>query len=690
MRVSILVAVAALSAISSAQAEDWNALGRDHTRNSVSPEKDPPQHWQVKGGEVRRGEDGEAKGTAEDRLVRWQADFPSRSYATPVVSQGLVWIGAAYYSDRQPANPGGSLCCFRESDGALIYERRTLTLESRTHDAGWLGLGGSPLVEGDRLWYVTNRWEIVCLDIGPLLAGKGMPREVWVVDLVKEFGVFPRVTIMGPPRQCSIGPSLGDRIFITTANGIDETYTKVPAPTAPALVCLDKNTGRTLWTDASPGGNVHFSEVSSPLAAEIGGRQQVIVPQGDGWLRSFDPASGKLLWQFDLNRKETILELGGRGNRNQCWSCPVLYEERIYVTTGQEVEHGEGAGRLVCIDPTKSGDISSELAVDKGGKPLPQRRAQAVVAKDGERAVPNPNSGLIWEFDASHADFERQFHRTLSSVAVDCGLVVATDVAGLVHCLDARAGKWHWSYDALATIWSTPLVVDGHVYVADEDGDVVRLVLSADPKLATGDNAPPIVNLPTSFMASPVYANGTLYLPTKDRLYAIGRGREPRAPQSLYVPSPPEVVAEMLKAARVTDKDLVVDLGSGDGRIVVAAARTSGAKGVGYEIDRQLVEFSRDKIRADKLESLVTIHEQDFYNADWSEATVVAAFLYPAALEKLKPQFDKLRPGTRIVTHSFAIPGVAIDETVEYKVPRSRDVYRIYLYKNPLRSEPEQ
>jgi cyclopropane fatty-acyl-phospholipid synthase-like methyltransferase len=139
----------------------------------------------------------------------------------------------------------------------------------------------------------------------------------------------------------------------------------------------------------------------------------------------------------------------------------------------------------------------------------------------------------------------------------------------------------------------------------------------------------------------------------------------------------------MLKAAKVTDKDLVVDLGSGDGRILIAAAKRSRARAVGYENDRQLVEFSRANVQAEKLEELVTIHEQDFYKADFSDATVVTAFLYPAVLEKLKPQLAKLTPGTRIVTHSFAIPEVKADETIEYR-SRTRDVYRIYIYRAPL------
>lgn len=677
----ILVIVLVAPIPAKALADDWPALGRDRTRNSVSRERKATLDWQVLGGEVRAGEEDPGKRAQENRNIRWTADLQARSFGSPVVSQGLVWIGTVFGTFQGDRRPGGSLRCFRESDGAPVYERRSEPLPLRINDTSWLGLGGSPLVEGENLWYLTNRCEVVCLDIGPLLRSTGPPRERWIVDLIKEFGVFPRTLVMGPPRQCSIPPSYGERIFVTTSNGVDESFTKVPAPEAPALVCLDKNNGKTMWTDHSPGGNIHVSEASSPLVADIGGRGQVIVSQGDGWLRSFEPATGRRLWEFDLNRKESTLG-GVAGDRNYSWSCPVLYDGHIYVTTGQGVENGEGPGRLVCVDPTKSGDISAELAVDRDGKPLPQRRVAAVIAKDGERAIPNPNSGLIWELDASHADYERQFHRSITSVAIDEGLVIAADFSGIVQCLDARTGKWHWSYDTLAACWSNPLVVSGHVLLMDEDGDVTVLDLSADPKVALREGKAPIVNMHGSISSSPVFANGTLYI-TTDKLYAIGPGREPRVAKALFVPTPEGVVAEMLRVAKVTEKDLLVDLGSGDGRILIAAAKT-GARALGYEIDRQLVDYSRDKVKQAQLEKLVTIEEQDFFQADLKDVTVVAAFLYPAVLEKLKPQFATLKPGTRVVAHTFAIPDAEPDETVEYKL-RGSGEYRIYLYKMPLR-----
>ena len=117
----------------------------------------------------------------------------------------------------------------------------------------WGGIGSSPLVEGDRLWLVTNRGEVFCLDIGPLIRGEGLPRKLWRLDMVSQFGINHRMPMMGPPRPCSIGPSWNGRIFVTTSNGGGAIFCRRPKPDAPKLLCLDKETGKVLWQNNSPG-----------------------------------------------------------------------------------------------------------------------------------------------------------------------------------------------------------------------------------------------------------------------------------------------------------------------------------------------------------------------------------------------------------------------------------------------------
>ena len=493
-------------------ADDWPMLGRDGSRNSVSPEKNPPTVWSVeqpdKGRLIRAA-----------RGVRWSTPLGSETYSSPVVAGGFVWIGTNDNKKSLSGSmPNSVLKCFRASDGAQVYEYNSPWLGTRNYDAGWTGLGSSPLVEGDRLWITTNRSEVLCLDIGPLSLGEGMPRELWKLDFVKEFNSYPRVPLMGPPRPCSIGASWNDRIFVTINHGIGYDETKVANPEAPSLVCLNKFTGAVIWKDNSPGENILRTQFSSPTLATIQGQVQVIVPQSDGWVRAFDPNEGRMLWEFDMNYKASLFKNSGQGSRNSILANAVVYNDRVYIASGQEPEQGTRPGRMVCIDPTKGGDLSSELAVDTNGKLLPKRRLQAIDVKAGDSAIPNPNSALIWEFTNCGTDYSDIFHTTIGSVAVARDLVIATDSDALVHCFDANTGHRVWFHELKGVSWGTPLIVDDKAFVTDDDGTVTVFQLGADPK-----HAKPVstVSHPNGINSSLAYANGTLYIAARNTLYAI-------------------------------------------------------------------------------------------------------------------------------------------------------------------------
>jgi outer membrane protein assembly factor BamB len=259
---------------------------------------------------------------------------------------------------------------------------------------------------------------------------------------------------------------------------------------------------------------------------------QVIFPGGDGWLYSFKADRGKdgkpeLLWKFDANPKETKWILGGRGTRNNIIGTPVIYNDLVYVAVGQDPEHGEGQGHLWCIDPTKRGDVSPELAMKIEGnerKPIPHRRLQAVDPEEGEVAVANPNSAVVWHFDVydrdgdGEIDFEETMHRTCGTVAIKDDILYIADFSGLFHCIDAKTGKVHWAYDMLAASWGSPLIVDGYVYIGDEDGDLAIFKHSSDPEAAE-----PIaeINMGNSVYSTPVVANGVMFISNKTHLFAI-------------------------------------------------------------------------------------------------------------------------------------------------------------------------
>ncbi|MFN3230577.1 MAG: SAM-dependent methyltransferase [Alphaproteobacteria bacterium] len=158
-----------------------------------------------------------------------------------------------------------------------------------------------------------------------------------------------------------------------------------------------------------------------------------------------------------------------------------------------------------------------------------------------------------------------------------------------------------------------------------------------------------------------------------------------REPDINFVPTPQPVVDDMLMLARIQPGEVVYDLGSGDGRILLAAAQRFGASAVGYEIDEQLVALSRDRIAGAGLQETVEVRESNLFESDLSQADVVTLYLSPAMNSKLIPQFDAMRPGSRIVSHDFDIPGVK-PQTVLRVTPGGpyRRERTIYLWTTPL------
>jgi SAM-dependent methyltransferase len=149
-----------------------------------------------------------------------------------------------------------------------------------------------------------------------------------------------------------------------------------------------------------------------------------------------------------------------------------------------------------------------------------------------------------------------------------------------------------------------------------------------------------------------------------------------------YLPTPQSAVVQMLELAGVKPGELVYDLGCGDGRIVITAARRFGARGVGVEIDPALVRRSRANVRRHRLGKRVTIRQADIFQIDFSDADVVALYLLPELNARLLPRLRKLKPGARIVSFEFDMPGARPDKVVEGTAAGAR--YKIFKWVTPL------
>ena len=514
----------------------WNQWAGSSVRNNTPVGKNIPAEFEPGNFDAKTG-DWLNQGS---KNIKWVAKLGSQSYGNPVVADGKIWVGTnngAGWLKRYPAETDlGCLLCFNEADGKFLWQHSSEKLPSgRVHDWPLQGICCAPYVEGPRLWFVTSRGEVLCLDSegfydgendGPFKSEKFTEKDeadvIWSLDMMKQLGVSQHNMC-----SCSI-TATGDILWVCTSNGVDESHVNLPAPQAPSFLAVDKNTGKVLWADSSPGMNILHGQWSSPTYAVLGGVPQVMFAGGDGYLYSFlgeatPGGKAQMLWKFDANPKESKYILGGRGTRNEIIATPVVYNDLVYLAVGQDPEHGEGPGHLWCIDPTKRGDVSGELAFNlkNPNVPIPHKRLQAVDTTQGEVARPNPNSAVVWhyaDFDQNgngKVEFEETMHRTCGTVVIKDDILYLSDFSGLFHCLDAKTGKPYWTHDLFAATWGSALIVDGKVYIGDEEGKVTVFKLGTEKEILAENN------MGNSVYSTPVVADDIMYIANKTHLFAI-------------------------------------------------------------------------------------------------------------------------------------------------------------------------
>ena len=458
-------------------------FGDGPKRNMVNlTAKGLPSEWDVKTG----------------KNVKWSQPVGSQAYAGPVIHGGKIFVGTNNEGHRNPKleKDRGVVMAFDEKTGEFLWQMTHTKLpESKLHDWPLQGVCSTPAIEGDRLYYVSNRAQVVALDTEGFRDGEndGPYKDeadtseidgdiIWIYDLMGELDVFPHNLAAGSPLL------VGDIIYASTGTGVDEAHVNVPSPYAPSLVAIDKNTGKLVWDDATPDEKVLHGTWSNPSYAKIDGRGQVLFPAGDGWLYSFAPDTGKILWQFDTNPKDSVWRLGGSGTRNNIISMGVIYDDKVYLGVGQDPEHGEAPGHFYAIDPTGKGDVTA---------------THKIWSRDGE-----------------------DFNRTISSAAIKDDVIYISDLSGFLYALDAQTGEHYWTYDAFAAIWGSAFVADGKVYLGDEDGDVAVLTegkgKNGEVELISEDN-----NLRAAVYTTPVAHDGVLYVLARNRLFALQEGIAP-------------------------------------------------------------------------------------------------------------------------------------------------------------------
>ena len=482
---------------------DWNMWGGSPSRNMVNATTGVNFDFEV------------AEDPAENKNILWTATLGSQTYGNPIVAGGKVFVGTNNGGEYREKHKGdrGVILCFNEADGKFLWQlTREKLPQGRVNDWPEQGICSTPCIEDGLLYVVTNRCELMCIDVEGFHDGEnnGPYKDetdseeldadiVWSVDMMDEYGVFPHNLATSSP------VIHGDVLMVVTSNGVDEAHLEVPSPRAPCFLAVNKKTGEFIWEDNSPGqdskapapfDNILHGQWGSPAVGEVNGKAQVYMPGGDGVLYALDVTSGEMIWWFDLNPRDSSWELGGRGTRNAIISTPVFVDNSVLLAVGQDPEHGEGVGHLYRIDATKTGDISPQIA-------------------DGDGWKDNPGSGQIWEVGGVDENKELLFRRTISTVAVADDLVYAADLSGFLHCVDFKTGEKKWVFDTFAAVWGSPMVVDGRVLMGDEDGEMV--ILKAGDTLEELETK----TFNSSIYSTPTIANGTMFVSDRSRLYAI-------------------------------------------------------------------------------------------------------------------------------------------------------------------------
>ena len=508
----------------------------------------------------------------------------------------------------------------------------------------------TPTIDDDRVYAFTARGVLLCLRSanGQLL---------WKKDYDKDFGGK-----LGRWLGFCDFPLVDGDMLLCTPGGPTST-----------IVALDKKTGVTLWTCVVAESNAGTH--SSILACELGGVRQY-VHQLDRQTVGVSAKDGKLLWSFSFGKG------GGMGNVHTAvhWK-----KDSLLTLCGWTANYA-----LLAFAP------------DKGGTQfeLKYKRDDAVPA------VTQPDHpGIQFGFQGWWSGTLRVGDHLYS--------------LGRPGCLDLRTGEVLWNGGCPGAVGS---LADGLIYsrsgnrlgLYEPGPEKVRLCSQFDvPRTEMGRE-------PSNTF--PVIAGGRLYVRDHGDLYCFTvRGPEYKAPQqvwdidlnppgrktpgaspsaappdlkpppgepdAIFVPTPQDVVEKMIDLAKVTKEDVVYDLGSGDGRIVLTASRNKGCTSVGFEINPGLVWESRFKAKQEKLDRLVTIEEKDLFTVDLGPATVVTLYLGPRNNERLLPQLRKLKPGSRIVSHAHLLGNEGPKPDQEAKVTSKEDgvEHTIYVWTTPLK-----
>lgn len=423
--------------------------------------------------------------TDDAPFVAWKTKIGSDA-GTPILAGEQILIGTnnAFPRDGRTKDDCGVLMSFSRKEGDFLWQLTHARLPHRANDLPTLGILGRPATDGRRVYYQTNRGDLVCYeDTG----GKSQtPKLVWKVGLVSDLGVFKRdAGDIGNPIPSPL--IVGDLVYSVTGNGSDFGYVGefgkrpfVPKPDAPSFVAVEKQTGKVAWKSAAPGRAIAYAQWGSPVAAVVKGKMRVFFPGGDGYLYAFEAISGKLLGKVDCNLKVKKEWGPGRGDRTFFLSQPVVHESVAYIGLNQDMETPE--------------DVSCPI-----------------VAIDLGRLCDGSDGAVKWSYS------DPSFNGAVGCVAISGNSVFTISRSGLLVAVDSRTGLKVWSHklDGCSR-FGGPVIYRGRVYAPASDA---IHVFKIDPEpMALGK-----YEFERLLMGSPVIEDNHLFIASSRYLWCIRR-----------------------------------------------------------------------------------------------------------------------------------------------------------------------
>ena len=422
------------------------------------------------------------------RNVRWSVELGAETFGRPVVAGGAVYVGTDNARRLNGAfrDECGVLMAFSATDGTFLWQDLAPRVKRGLREFLLPSTTSAPYVEGDRLFYMTAECQLRCLDTKGFRDGvnDGPYQEelfrddkdadvVWELDLCARLGVFPHEAC-----NSEVLP-VGDLLMVCTSNGRNEAHTRVPSPRAPSLIAVDKRSGVVIWGAIGPGEHVLHGQWCSPAAAEVNGSTQVLFGGGDGWLRAYDPASGRELWRFDGNPKDAVWRpRPGVLSRCPIIASPVYDNGRIFIAMGEDPSHGDGPSLLHAVSVGGEGD-----------------------ATDSRR---------LWTC--------RDVGRVVGTPIVQDALLYVADLGGRVHCVDASTGAVVWKHETDAPVWGCMALAGDRLYVGNLDGAMTVLRAGRRKEILAQ------IEMDAPLYSRPAVVGDAMYLATARRLYLIAAG----------------------------------------------------------------------------------------------------------------------------------------------------------------------